>query len=196
MSWQAQAWAIEMGKRYELEPNHRWMLMVLANYADPEGNDIFPSVATLMADTGFSESSVRRHIRHLIQCGLMDYGQQEIVALKINRGDRRPKVYRLCMTVDKSPNGVSKRGVTVTESPSTGCQEDASRGVKRGVTVTPNPLNLKENLCANCGHPAAAHALGRSGACPGPLMPDAAAAAEGAAFRAQLRLKRFGRMPA
>ena len=43
MSWQAQTWAVEMGKRYELDPNHRWMLTILANYADPEATTSSPA---------------------------------------------------------------------------------------------------------------------------------------------------------
>lgn len=198
MSWQAQTWAIEMGKRYNLDPGHRWMLTILANYADPEGNDIYPSNATLMADTGFGESTVRRYIKHLSMCGLMDDGNQAIAALKIPRADRRPKVYRLLMN---GPTGFQTGSHGDTPEPATGCQKDTPRGVKRGVTLTPNPLNLKENHappeaeCRNCERSRPEDQISASGICAdcmGIHQPAiAAAATEGAAFREQIRLRRL-----
>lgn len=194
-----------MGRRFELDPVHRWMLATLANYADPEGNDIYPSIGTLMADTGFSESTIRRHIKHLMLCGLMEYGTQSTAVMKIGRADRRPKVYRLCMImsgpVDKPLNGVSERGVNLTGAASTGCQTDASRGVKRGVTVTPNTKNLKRKpsagtpdpICRQCDRARPADSLSESGICSDCLGLGGDAAQEGAAYREQLRLRRLAR---
>ncbi len=190
MSWQAQTWAVEMGKRFELEPGHRWMLTILANYADPEGNDIFPSIATLMADTGFGENTIRRHIKHLMACGLMDYGNQAVVALKVSRADRRPKVYRLLMTDFAG----SHHGTPQT---ATGSQTDTSRGAKRGATVAPKPINPKENLapaeaeCRRCDRTRPESELSASGICADCLGVGQQAAAEGAAYREQIRLRRL-----
>lgn len=95
MSWQASAWAQKKGKDYELQPMARYVLLSLANYADPEGNDIYPSLGTLCADTGLSEATLRRHIKHLIEVGLLDYGDQSAVAANPKiRPDKRPKCYR------------------------------------------------------------------------------------------------------
>jgi len=95
VSWQASAWAMEKGKDYELDAVTRYVLLILANYADKEGNDIYPSLGTLEADTGLSERTIRRHIKTLIGVGLLDYGDQSVVTNhpKI-RADQRPKVYR------------------------------------------------------------------------------------------------------
>lgn len=200
MSWQAQTWAVEMGKRYELDPGHRWMLTILANYADPEGNDIFPSVATLMADTGFGENTVRRHIKHLIQCGLMDYGDQGAV-LKYRAGNR-PKVYKLLM----NPPTETRHG----EGSQSGTpQKSHLGGPNRGATVAPNPLNPKDKPaaavaeCRQCERDRPVDALSASGICADclgifpPTTP--AAAAEGAAYREKIRLRRqtqnVGAMP-
>lgn len=192
MSWQAQAWAIEMGKRFELDPGHRWMLTILANYADPEGNDIYPSISTLMADTGFGENTVRRHIKHLMACGLMAYGNQAVVALKVNRADRRPKVYQLLMDNHAGSHGGTPQG-------STGCQTEPQRGAKRGATVAPKPITPKENLCRDCGRSRPDAELSASGICADCLGIGPNAAAQGAAFREQLRLRRLasavGSMP-
>lgn len=194
MSWQAQTWVIEMGKRFELDPGHRWLLMILANYADPEGNDIYPSIATLMADTGFGENTVRRHIKHLIGCGLMDYGNQAVVALKVLRADRRPKVYRLLMTEE---TGFQTGGHGGTPQGATGFQKTPSRGSKRGATVAPKPINLKENLpppeaeCRSCERVRPPDSLSASGICADCLGIIQPAAADGAAFREQIRLRRL-----
>ena len=95
MSWEAAAWAMRKGKDYDLEPVTRFVMLTLANYADKEGNDIYPSLGTLEADTGLSERTIRRHIKTLIEVKLLDYGNQEIVKNHPRiRADQRPKVYR------------------------------------------------------------------------------------------------------
>ncbi len=107
MSWEASAWAMRKGKDYELEPTARFVMLSMANYADKEGNDIYPSLATLEGDTGLSERTIRRHIKHLIACGLMEYGDQTIVSNNPRfRGDKRPKVYRFRFEVDGQPRGI------------------------------------------------------------------------------------------
>jgi hypothetical protein len=190
VSWQAQAWAIEVGKRYELDPGHRWMLTILANYADPEGNDIYPSIGTLMADTGFGENTIRRHIKHLMLCGLMEYGDQS-AAMKLRPGNR-PKVYRLTFT--------TKDPLRIEGSHIGGSQKSSMGGPKRGATVEPKPMNPKENLCRSCDRSRPASDLSDSGICADCLGIGPNAAAEGAAYREQLRLRRLagsiGSMPA
>lgn len=97
------AWAMDKGKDYELEPTVRYTLLLLANYADPEGNDIFPSLGRLEADTGLSERTIRRHIKTLMGIGLLEYGDQEVTKNhpKI-RSDQRPKVYRFIQHRDQA----------------------------------------------------------------------------------------------
>jgi len=89
------------GKDYELDSVTRFVMLMLANYADKEGNDIFPALATLEADTGLSERTIRRHIKTLMGVGLLEYGDQSVVARhpKI-RPDQRPKCYRLIFDRD------------------------------------------------------------------------------------------------
>lgn len=107
MSWQASAWAMDKGKAYELQPVTRFVLLTLSNYADKEGNDIYPSLGTLAADTGLSEATIRRHIKTLIRVGLLAYGDQSVVAAnKKIRADQRPKCYRLVFERDTQPRGV------------------------------------------------------------------------------------------
>lgn len=107
MSWEAAAWAMRKGKDYELEPVTRFVMLTMANYADKEGNDIYPSLRTLEGDTGLSERTIRRHIKHLIAVGLMDYGDQSIVTENPRyRNDKLPKVYRFLFERPGQERGV------------------------------------------------------------------------------------------
>lgn len=107
MSWQASAWAMDKGKAYELQPITRFVMLTLSNYADKEGNDIYPSLGTLGADTGLSEATLRRHIKILIRVGLLAYGDQSVVAAnKKIRPDQRPKCYRLVFEREGQPKGI------------------------------------------------------------------------------------------
>lgn len=133
------AWAIE--QQVVTEAHARHVLLCLANYADNSGKAAFPSTATLMQDTGMSESTIRRKLDVLEQAGLIVKGNQKVVAAYIARGDRRPVCYDMAMKKSRgvSLTGRDERGVTET---GTGCQPDAngvSAECERGVTVTPNP---------------------------------------------------------
>lgn len=95
MSWQAKAWAERKAQDYELEPMTRWVFSSLGNFANPDGENIFPSLATLEQVTGLSERTIRRHIKKLIAVGLLDYGDQSVVTDNPRfRNDQLPKVYR------------------------------------------------------------------------------------------------------
>lgn len=130
-------WAME--QQIVTDAPSRHVLLCLANYADHNGKAAFPSTATLEKDTGLSESTIRRRLDSLEAMGIIEKGNQAIVAAYIDRNDRRPVCYDLRM---KKP-GVSvtprdERGVSVT---GTGCQADAngvSQRRERGVSVTPN----------------------------------------------------------
>lgn len=157
MSWQASAWAMEKGKAYELPPVTRYVLLTLSNYADKEGNDIYPSLSTLSGDTGLSESTLRRHIKLLIRVGLLAYGDQSVVAAnKKIRADLRPKCYRLVFEREGESKGidfgnfgkdpderpVTERPRTVnarSESEETGCQTGCQPDTQTG-----NPPNKPE----------------------------------------------------
>jgi hypothetical protein len=92
-------------------------MFMLANYADKEGNDIFPSLGTLEADTGLSERTIRRHIKTLMGAGLLEYGDQSVVARhpKI-RPDQRPKCYRFIF--DRDTAGGIDYGKSLNKVPS------------------------------------------------------------------------------
>jgi hypothetical protein len=97
MSWQAIAWAQRKGKDYELDPTSRYVLMTLASFERQEGH-IYPSLSTMELETGLTERTIRRCIKKLIAVGLIEYGDQAIVAENPRfRRDKLPKVYRRVM---------------------------------------------------------------------------------------------------
>lgn len=69
MSWQATS-AVKEYMRGE-EPVVKLLAFVLADYANPEGDDIFPSVATLAEQVGVSERTVQRHLERLQEIGFI-----------------------------------------------------------------------------------------------------------------------------
>jgi hypothetical protein len=149
------AWAIEQQDVKDAHARH--VLLCLANYADNNGKAAFPSTATLVEDTGMSESTIRRKLDQLEASGLIVKGNQAVVAAYIARGDRRPVCYDMSMKKrGVALTGRESRGVTETE---TGCQKEAN-GVSneglRGVTVTPNPSLTVLNPSLNQKHTDAA----------------------------------------
>lgn len=131
LSWQASAWAIE--QQDITEPHARFVLVSLANYAGPTGENSFPSLARVCRDTGLSERTVRRCLRKLEEASLIVKGNQAIAAAHIGRSDKRPTLYNLVMS------GGSHRPPVQ----GAGGQRDRSGGSnvhERGVTVAPNPI--------------------------------------------------------
>ncbi|MGW4395144.1 helix-turn-helix domain-containing protein [Amycolatopsis nivea] len=74
------------------------VLIGLANHADPDGRNAFPSLTTLAGYTRLSERSVRYALRGLEKLGLIVPADPRIVAAHVQRADRRPNGYDLRMT--------------------------------------------------------------------------------------------------
>ncbi|MEV7042753.1 helix-turn-helix domain-containing protein [Amycolatopsis sp. NPDC051061] len=89
------------------------VLVGLANHADPDGRNAFPSNATLTRYTRLSERSVRNILRELTTLELIHPSDPHIVAAYISRADRRPNGYDLNLSltsVDNSTQPVDNRG--------------------------------------------------------------------------------------
>jgi hypothetical protein len=71
------------------------VLIGLANHADPEECNAFPSVARLVRYTRLSERSVQNALRALEELGLMMPSDPQIVAAYLKRADRRPNGWDL-----------------------------------------------------------------------------------------------------
>lgn len=126
------AWAIE--QRVTTDPNTKFVLICLANYADKLGKSAFPSVASLCEDTLLSERSVRYKLAELEQLSLIRRGDQGIVTAFVKREDRRPICYEICMP---------ERGAPVAPRDPTGCkseQNGVQMTTERGAPVAPNPI--------------------------------------------------------
>lgn len=57
--------------KMDLPPNHKWMMVVLADNAAPDGTCIFPAIATLGQKSGYGERNVQRLLRELERAGLI-----------------------------------------------------------------------------------------------------------------------------
>jgi hypothetical protein len=137
VSVQSMTWALE--QRDISDATARHVLLCLANYADKNGKAAFPSANSLSEDTGLSVRTVRYKLDHLEDIGAIRLGNQSIAAAYIDRHDRRPIVYDLCIERGAAPAPGSKRGAN---EDTTGCSSEHN-GVQltteRGAPAAPNP---------------------------------------------------------
>ncbi|MCW1249642.1 helix-turn-helix domain-containing protein [Acaricomes phytoseiuli] len=144
MSFQAMTWAQEAGKAHDLPPAARLVLLTMANYADQDGDNVFPSLSTLVEDTGLSKNTVKSHIRKIQDAGLIVESDPAVAQAKITRSDRVPNVYRLGMSrgsaIDtREGNG----GQSLTFRGSITDPRDGYGGqslIERGSTIDPEPV--------------------------------------------------------
>lgn len=72
----------------ELEHNHAWVLMALADHADHEGKNIYPSIPLIAWKTGYSERQVQRIVKSLVESGIL-------VVQREGGGRGKATVYRI-----------------------------------------------------------------------------------------------------
>ena len=147
MSVQAMSWA--MAQKQVNDSPSRHVLLCLANYAGADGRGAFPSAATLSADTGLSERTVRSRLDSLEQKGLIRRGNQAIAAAYIDRADRRPVCYDLAIDRGAVDAPRSERGAGNAPREGDRGAYDVGNGVhpttERGAGDAPNPsLNHQE----------------------------------------------------
>lgn len=138
MSVAAVDWALRRAP-VGADASARLVLVYLADRADDQGRDAFPSVATLVEQSHLSRSTIKRILRRLEDAGLISRGDQLKVAHY--RIDRRPVVWNLHLElhVDNSPSGGGSNWTPV--------QEPHDSNVStRGQNEPP----LSEELCGNC----------------------------------------------
>jgi hypothetical protein len=98
MSIEAITWALNTAP---IPPHRRdasslaLVLVGLANHADPDGHNAFPSVSRLVRYTRLSERSVQYALRALEDLELITPSDPEIIAAYLKRADRRPKGWDL-----------------------------------------------------------------------------------------------------
>ena len=74
-----------------------FVLVALANHADPAGRDAFPAVETLMRYTRLGERTVRAALDRLEAKGVIRPSDPDVIAAKIKRADHRPQGWDLSM---------------------------------------------------------------------------------------------------
>ncbi|HDS1744227.1 helix-turn-helix domain-containing protein [Pseudomonas sp. M2] len=159
MSVQSMSWALE--QRDIVDATARYVLLVLANYADKNGRGAFPSSASISDDTGLSIRTVKYKLDHLLEIGVIRLGNQAIAGAYIDRHDRRPTVYDLCVERGATAAPGSERGAN---GDTTGCssrQNGVQTTTERGAGAAPNPsinhqLTIKEPKASVADAPAAA----------------------------------------
>lgn len=158
MSVQSMSWALE--QRDIVDATARYVLLVLANYADKNGRGAFPSSASISDDTGLSIRTVKYKLDHLLDIGVIRLGNQAIAGAYIDRHDRRPTVYDLCVERGAGDAPGSERGAN---DDATGCssrQSGVQPTTERGAGAAPNPsinhqVTIKEPKGAVADAPAA-----------------------------------------
>lgn len=58
--------------KLDLPPISKWVLMCLADNADNFGGNIFPTVTTLSQKSSIPERTLQRHLKHLVQSGVIE----------------------------------------------------------------------------------------------------------------------------
>lgn len=160
MSVQAMTWALE--QRIVTSPTARHVLLCLANYADKNGKAAFPSASSLSEDTGLSVRTIRTALESLREAEVITLGNQAIAAAYIDRHDRRPVVYDLCMDRGAADAPGSERGESDDTTGCSSCTNGVQLTTERGAAPAPNPsFNHPLTINDPKEHGAAAPAKGK-----------------------------------
>jgi hypothetical protein len=90
MSVTAMAWVW----RQNLTPAAKIVLLAIADHADDDGGNAYPSKGTLALKTGYSERQVIRIVNELTDGGWLVEEHRQVAGIP---ADRMPKVYRIVM---------------------------------------------------------------------------------------------------
>lgn len=137
MSVQSMSWALE--QRDIVDATARYVLLVLANYADKNGRGAFPSSASISDDTGLSIRTVKYKLDHLLEIGVIRLGNQAIAGAYIDRHDRRPTVYDLCIERGAGAAPGPERGANDDRTGCSSRQNGVQTTTERGAGAAPNP---------------------------------------------------------
>ena len=137
MSVQSMSWALE--QRDIVDATARYVLLVLANYADKNGRGAFPSSSSISDDTGLSIRTVKYKLDHLMEIGAIRLGNQAIAGAYIDRHDRRPTVYDLCVERGATAAPGSERGANYDTTGCSSRQNGVQTTTERGAGAAPNP---------------------------------------------------------
>ena len=143
MSIEAINWALRMPGT----PTQKHLLMVMANYANESGI-AFPSVGTLMADTGMGKRTIVRAKKELLEAGLIEkmprYGQSGIrLSIHIKEGEKTPQSANPApQSATAAPNGA--RNDTLSHG-ATAAPQSANPAPQSATAATPPNHHLTTN---------------------------------------------------
>jgi len=155
MSWQATS-AVKEYMRGE-EPVVKLLAFVLADYANPEGDDIFPSVATLADQVGVSERTVQRHLERLQEIGFIKrVGNSRGGAMRKDAaGKRRGRTNRYRIDLEWWKRYPVKLTGLPSETPSTGAVTPTD-GAGKGDTALSPEESIEDSISGARSHEAEA----------------------------------------
>lgn len=139
-------------KQSDLTPGDKFLLLAIADSADDDGSNAWPTVATLARKISASESTVHRRLAKLAEAGWIKIEKNAGGSAKV-RADRRPNMYTVLMTGSQSDTPSPPRGVT-------GDGHGVSSGTERGVTDDTQPV-LDPSVEPPSGGKAAAPTVGQ-----------------------------------
>jgi hypothetical protein len=130
MSLRAMTWALEQAP--VTDPTQALVLVALADSAQEDGRNAWPSQATLARRARVSDRSVRRILAQLEADGVIRRGDQRVV--EHLKADRRPVVWDLNLTADTPDRpDTGDRSSTTGGTPTTGrpCPSDRTPVTER-----------------------------------------------------------------
>lgn len=134
-----QALGALLGAPVELEDGPYLVLLSIANHADPDGANAWPSLATIGREANRHPRTVRRIVHELEAAGVLEVGRQRGGHLD-TRSDRRPNLYRILWPA----LGITPPRGDTTRPPAT--HNGRTRSALRGDTAVPpeRPLERKQ----------------------------------------------------
>jgi hypothetical protein len=125
VSVQAMAWVYDHERT--TTGSDRLVLLSIANHADKNGANAWPSVATMAVEANVSVRTVRYSLGQLVDGGLIEV-ERQAGGMADTRPDRRPNRYRIIpMAGDNPPDGVQP----VAPRASRGVQTRTERGASQ-----------------------------------------------------------------
>lgn len=134
MSVQALSWVLDDVRG--LTSGQRLVLLSLANHADKDGNNSWPSIMTIAGEADVSVDTVKNSLKVLVRAGMVSIGIQQ-GGNGQTRPDRRPNLYTLHMY----GGGINTPPLVSTGGESTG--ERGGNPSAHGGGTTP-PLTVQE----------------------------------------------------
>ena len=117
-----------------LEPTRKAVMLVLANFANDEGENAYPAVGTIASMTSYTRRTVQRALSSLIDDGLLVMEGETV---------RGTNLYRISINALKTYEGdvTDTQGGVIESGGGDSVTQGGDSVTGGGVTVTPNPFN-------------------------------------------------------